>query len=134
MITTLRLVNGSKPSEGRLEVLHNGQWGTVCDRQATFGIARIACRELGYREAVEIKTGAFFGEGSGPVWMEPRYACDKRPIRIKTLSDCLEVPRIPGWGETDCTHSTDLGVVCSGVLMNGLHKDMDLYMHMHIHK
>ena len=42
----------SNLSAGRLEIFINGQWGTVCDD--LFGItdADVACRQLGYSEAV----------------------------------------------------------------------------------
>ena len=45
----MRLVNGSKPTEGRLEVLHDGMWGSVCSRQFGNEEARVVCRTLGYR-------------------------------------------------------------------------------------
>ena len=50
---TLRLVNGSLESAGRVEICINGVWGTVCSYYYYFDyrendVARVVCRQLGY--------------------------------------------------------------------------------------
>ena len=41
--TQMRLVNGATPLEGRLEVFHDGEWGTVCDDGFNNATARLIC-------------------------------------------------------------------------------------------
>ena len=39
---------GSSDREGRLEVYHDGRWGTVCDDSFSYVAARVACNSLGF--------------------------------------------------------------------------------------
>jgi len=48
MSGTARLVGGTNDREGRLEVYHDGVWGTVCDDYFTDAAARVACNSLGF--------------------------------------------------------------------------------------
>ena len=42
----LRLMGGSTPNQGRLEVCYNNAWGTVCDDNFGVNDAKVACRQL----------------------------------------------------------------------------------------
>lgn len=62
----LRLAGPRGPAgEGRLEVLYQGRWGTVCDDGFDFHVATVACRQLGYTTAITWTHSATYGQGEG---------------------------------------------------------------------
>ena len=48
-LVSLRLVNGNDDKSGRVEIYHEGQWGTVCDDNFGREEAQVICKRLGYR-------------------------------------------------------------------------------------
>ena len=44
---SLRLMNGSSPQEGRVEICINNVWGTVCDTLFDAEDASVICHQLG---------------------------------------------------------------------------------------
>ena len=50
---------------GRLEVIYNNTWGTVCDDAFQTPEAHVACQTLGYPRAMCYVREARFGQGAG---------------------------------------------------------------------
>jgi len=99
--STLRLVPG--PFQGRLEMWHEGQWGTVCNDSFTPANAEVICRQLGLSPAVTFYTA---GNGAGGIiWMAGVNCSGSESV----LSDCP----FEGWGSNDCDHAEDVGIMCS---------------------
>ena len=94
---------------GRVEVLYNNTWGTVCDDGFDDNSANVLCRSLGYGNVVSISKRAGYGRGIGAVWLSD-LQCDGTE---HWLHDCQHSP----WGHrvTICDkHTGDVGVECSG--------------------
>ena len=103
----IRLVGGSSYSEGRVEVYYNGQWGTVCDDGWDNADAGVVCRQLGFGSYGSSISRAYFGQGSGPIWLDS-VTCTGNEL---TLTSCghfgVNITR-------SCSHSEDAGVRCYG--------------------
>ena len=109
----VRLVEGSSKHEGRVEVYHNGAWGTVCDDGWDLRDAMVVCYELGYGPAVVALGHAAFGRGSGRIWYD-NVNCGGREAN---LTQCAH----NGLGVHNCRHREDAGVICaSGEVASGV--------------
>ncbi|XP_077136598.1 lysyl oxidase homolog 3 isoform X1 [Ranitomeya variabilis] len=93
-----------KHNEGRIEVFYNQEWGTICDDDFTMENAHILCRHLGFTEATGWTHSAKYGKGIGRIWLD-NVICSGSE---KSIADCSS----RGWGNSDCTHEEDAGVVC----------------------
>ncbi|KAJ8027600.1 Deleted in malignant brain tumors 1 protein [Holothuria leucospilota] len=98
----IRLAGGNDTA-GRVEVLLNGEWGTVCDDSWDIQDATVVCRQLGFPAAISSPSKAFFGRGQGLIHLD-NVACKGHE---KSILDC------PRSKNLNCGHSEDAGVVCS---------------------
>ncbi|XP_020906908.1 scavenger receptor cysteine-rich domain-containing group B protein [Exaiptasia diaphana] len=101
----VRLVNGSHANEGRVEVYHNGQWGTVCDDSWDIIDANVVCRQLNLPPAVSAPGQARFGSGRAPFLLD-NVGCNGNET---SLDQCPS----RGWGVHHCYKGwEEAGVVC----------------------
>ncbi|KAM9391665.1 galectin-3-binding protein A-like [Pholidichthys leucotaenia] len=100
----VRLFGSKSTSEGRVEIYYDGNWGTVCDDNFDMADAAVVCRQLHFPRAKSVVTGKDYGEAPGPIWLDD--------INCKGSESHLVYCGFKAWGETDCTHKEDVGVIC----------------------
>ncbi|XP_042201247.1 deleted in malignant brain tumors 1 protein-like [Callorhinchus milii] len=111
-LVPLRLVNGGSPCAGRVEVYHDGKWGTVRDYGWDTLDEAVVCKELSCGAALSAPGGAHFGEGSDPIvtW---NVRCRGNE---SALRDCpSQTWSHYSWSDYAwLSQAHDVGVICSG--------------------
>ncbi|XP_019919461.2 uncharacterized protein [Magallana gigas] len=112
----IRLVNGNTTSMGRIEVVTNGVWSTICDSDWDHDDATVVCKQLGLGKYGIAVSNAEFGIGNGPNNIG-KIDCRGNETDIMTCS----------FKKMTCSHHNDAGVICTNLsdsirLVNGSDK------------
>ena len=101
---TIRLQDGPAARAGRVELLYDGFWGTLCENKWDLRIGDVICRQLGYPAALAVPCCQTFGRGIGP-----RLLDGIRCVGNETsVADCAHGP----WRVRSCAYNPDASVVC----------------------
>lgn len=100
----VRLSGGLTAYEGRVEVLHGGQWGSVCDDKWTHVNCMVVCSQLNYGGGTMLHDADAYGTCTGPILLDD-VECDGTEHE---LGEC----RMANFGVNNCDHKEDVGCKC----------------------
>jgi len=84
-----------------VEILYNGEWGTVCSDGFDMLAADVVCRQVGFTRAIDV---TLFEPGRGAIVLD-EVSCTGNE---RQLAMCQH----DGFGVHDCQHIDDIGVTC----------------------
>ena len=105
----MRLKDGAHHCEGKVEVKHQGECGTVNDQNWSMEEAQMVCRQLKCGAATDAPRGAYLGSGTDPIWFHYIYCNGTESLPTQCSYPPLKDHRPEG-----LSHDEDAGAVCSG--------------------
>lgn len=99
-------MDGPNKCAGRVEVLHENRWGSVCDDHWDMEDAKVVCKQVGCGSPLSALGGARYGRGPDVIWLDDVNCTGTE----ESIFDCQARP----WGQHDCYHGEDADVVCAG--------------------
>ena len=112
----LRLRGGPSHNEGRLEIFHDDEWGTVCDDFFGRIDAKVACKQMGYTGAEAVLTDVVVAPGRR-FWLDDVNCVGNED----ELTECFYNSNVrnsssrtdPQWGIANCIPAEQVGVRCT---------------------
>ncbi|XP_033113960.1 CD5 antigen-like [Anneissia japonica] len=121
--STVRLVGGLTVKEGRAEVFHRGEWGTICMKGMVLSDATALCRSAGFdTRTAKFNLSLDLPAGTGRIWID-NLRCDGSESHI---NECTV-----SWGSMNCSHADDIYMYCYSEndirLSNILYGELQVY-------
>ena len=82
----------------------DNKWGTVCDDDWDTFDAEVVCRQLGYNLTGDAYHQAYFGQGTGHIWLDTVQCTGSETHLVNCTNE--------GIGNHNCEHDEDAGVRC----------------------
>ncbi|XP_025100423.1 deleted in malignant brain tumors 1 protein-like isoform X2 [Pomacea canaliculata] len=100
-----RLADGTSEA-GRLEILFDGEWGTVCGVGFEKREAEVACRMLGFNSTGALAISSVkYGPGAGPILFED--------VKCQGTESSLAQCKIKFFYSRSCDHEKGVGIICN---------------------
>uniref|UniRef100_A0A1X7T781 SRCR domain-containing protein n=1 Tax=Amphimedon queenslandica TaxID=400682 RepID=A0A1X7T781_AMPQE len=115
---SVRLVNGTTPDEGRVEVCINGEWGTACSQYWDKSETKVVCKQLGYSQAAEGSVFRYSEFGYG----------DYQQIlwNIQCTGSETNLASCNNYHNSNCYYGYTVGIKCYNTT-NCTHGEINLY-------
>ncbi|XP_060677728.1 deleted in malignant brain tumors 1 protein-like, partial [Hemiscyllium ocellatum] len=107
---SVRLDGGRSNCSGRVEIMCDTRWGSVCGDSWDITDANVVCRQLGCGFALSAGGGHTVPQGNDVIWQN----AVKCKGRESALSDCLS----PARAQRHCNYKDIANVICSGSLVD----------------